>query len=309
VGGDARITPTHCIFSVSPCLRVVLFAVVSVPSGASLRKLRPQNRKRRQSRGAMIVVREGHASGTAHPIQRTMRLEPAFGEPSNERLPRVERVHHDRSSACRTKRGADENPCGVVIVGDNRSDLIEKTSWSADAVTRGSARLRGRVRVVGGLVDHPFHQGGSFASEDSRVAFDDRREVIMRERTNIALTLDRDWWHRASQFESIRNVPRQHRLILEPIALIELATERRCIESDRQVGWQHSDSRLEQPSPDALSTEFRLDQHHGNPSERAVVDADGGTNYSIVDKRRETAGRRQLQEHAPVVEPLIPAGG
>ena len=100
----------------------------------------------------------------------------------------------------------------------------------------------------------------------------------------------------------------QHRLVLETVTLVKRAAHRRGIEADGTTGGQGVHGRFQQTPAYTLAAMGRIDQHHRNPAEGAVVYADRRADDAPVGDGSEAACRRLPQQHAPVVQPLIPAG-
>src|SRR5262245_49267192 len=109
------------------------------------------------------------------------------------------------------------------------------------------------------------------------------------------------------------NLTTQGCLVLEAVSLIQRPPERRRIEANRQRGRYRAHGRLEQTAADAAAAMRRIHQHHCNPREGAVVDADRRADdrlvgsFARVADRGEGGGGRKPEQHPPVVDPLIPA--
>ena len=101
---------------------------------------------------------------------------------------------------------------------------------------------------------------------------------------------------------------RQLGLVCETVSLVERTSQRRGVEPERDLRRHGADGLFQQPPANALAAPGRIHEHHRDPAERTVVDADRGADDSAVGDRGESCRRRELQEHAPVGEPLIPAG-
>ena len=96
---------------------------------------------------------------------------------------------------------------------------------------------------------------------------------------------------------------------LESVVFVERPPQRSGVEPQRQLGRNGSHRRLEQPRADSLPPILRIDEHHRNPAEAAVVDPDRRADDPVTVDRGKAAGRRDLEEHVPVGGALVPAAG
>ena len=243
--------------------------------------------------------------GSAHAKERPRGVEPAGLQPLGELVVTVVRIDDDRPPGRLAEGRAHEQPRGLIVGRDHRTDLVEQAPWAPETVLDADVRVD-HVRVVRGAEERPFEQDPPVGAEDPIVLRDHRPEIDGSQAANgprreVAARV-------AGEPGRLGDMTRQLGLVLETVSLVERTSQRRGVEPDRDLRRHGAQRFFQQPPADSLAAPGRIHEHHRNPAERAVVDADRGADDPVVRNRGKAAGRRELQEHAPVGPALIPAG-
>ena len=91
------------------------------------------------------------------------------------------------------------------------------------------------------------------------------------------------------------------------MTFVQRPAERRRVEPNRQLRRNCAHRRLEQARTETTAAVLRRHQHHRNPAAMDIVDPDRRADDAIAIAGDEAPGRRELDETAPILEPLIPA--
>ena len=145
-----------------------------------------------------------------------------------------------------------------------------------------------------------FEQPRADAAEDRRVDARHLLKIGGRQLNDLV----RDCRRRCAGWA---DVPRQRRVEHEAMTLVQRPAERRRVEPNRQLRRECGHRRLEQARPETTAAILRRHQHHRNPAAVDVVDPDRRADDAVAIAGDEAPGRRELDETAPILEPLIPA--
>jgi arylsulfatase A-like enzyme len=259
-----------------------------------------------------VSATPARVSGAAHAEQGARRTEPAALQPAGEPAMTVERVDDEGPAVRRAERRAHERSGGVIVVRDHRTDLIEEASGASKTVLRAGVSVD-HLRVLPGALERPLEEDTPVRAEDPIVTCDHGRQIRACETANMARrevgwNIGRGPRRPApSQVEGLGHMTRQPGLVFEGVSLIERTSQRRGVEPERDPRRHAAHGRFQQPRAKAPAAAGRIDEHHRNPAEGSVIDADRRADDLIIGDRGKTARGRELQEHAPVGEALIPA--
>ena len=145
-----------------------------------------------------------------------------------------------------------------------------------------------------------FEQPGADAAKDRRVDFRHLLKIGGRQLNGPARGCRR-------RCAGWADVPRQRRVEHEAMTFVQRPAERRRVEPNRQLRRDCAHRRLEQARTETTAAVLRRHKHHRNPAAVDIVDPDCRPDDAVIVAGDEAPGWRELDQTAPILEPLIPA--